>query len=267
MDTVIIFLVFLTFIIHLVGTLAYSVRISGTRTGTLALSFALFNIMILGSRTANVFQGPLLAKRIEQNLAQGGMHGAANDFRVLLIAATGATLIGVLFTPTFQRLFTGAVEKFKDYRSITRLIFKGITPAGMAYIWNSLAVPSKGNLKFFKNRYHIPFRYVLYNTIATAVWSAGVFSAFYACYLNPDVRVTSSQLSSIINGVATIIFMVFIDPYFSMLTDDVASHKVEQGYFRRSIIWLGVSRLAGTLLAQLILVPAAMLIVFVAEKI
>ena len=267
MDTVIIFLVVLTFIIHLVGTLAYSVRISGTRTGTLALSFSLFNIMILGSRTANSFQGPLLAKRIEQNLGQGIIHGAATDFRVLLIAATGATLMGVLFTPTFQRLFTGAVEKFKNYRSITRLIFKGMTPAGLVYIRNSLAVPSRGNLRFFKNHYHIPYRYVLYNTAATAVWSAGVFSALYAGYLNPDVRVTSSQLSSIINGVATIIFIVFIDPYFSMLTDDVASRKVDQGYFRRSIIWLGASRVAGTLLAQLILVPAAMLIVIVAEKI
>ena len=66
MDPILIFLIFLTFIIHLVGTLAYSIRISGTRAGTIAVSFALFNIMILGSRTANTFQGPLLAKRIEQ---------------------------------------------------------------------------------------------------------------------------------------------------------------------------------------------------------
>ena len=94
-----------------------------------------------------------------------------------------------------------------------------------------------------------------------------MFSALYASYLNPDVRVTSSQLSSIINGVATIILILFIDPYFSMLTDDVAGKRVDQGYFRRSIIWLGVSRFAGTLLAQLILVPAAVMIVFVAEKI
>ena len=47
MDTTIIFPVIFTFIIHLVGTLGYSVRISGTRTGTIALSFALFNIILL----------------------------------------------------------------------------------------------------------------------------------------------------------------------------------------------------------------------------
>ena len=267
MDPILIFLIFLTFIIHLVGTLAYSIRISGTRAGTIAVSFALFNIMILGSRTANTFQGPLLAKRIEQSLTHGFLQGAATDFRLLLIAATGATLLGILVTPTFQRLFTGAVDKFKDYRSISRMLLKGVTPKGLAYIGSSITIPSKENLSFYKNHDHIPFRYILYNTIATAAWSTGVLSALYAAYLNPDVRVTSSQLSSIINGVATIILIVFIDPYFSILTDDAAGKRIEQGYFRRSIIWLGASRLAGTLLAQLILIPAAMLIVIVSEKI
>lgn len=267
MDTTIIFLVVLTFIIHLIGTLAYSVRITGTRTGTIAVSFALFNIMILGSRTANTFQGPLLAKRIEQNLAQDILDGTATDFRVLLLASTVATLTGIIVTPIFQRLFTEAVEKFKDYRSVSRLIAKGMTPSGLAHIRAYMAIPSKGNLRFYRYSDHIPLKYVLYNTIATAVWTTGVFSALYAGYLNPDVRVTSSQLSSIINGVATIILIVFIDPYFSMLTDDVAGKRIGQAYFRRSIIWLGVSRFAGTLLAQLILVPASVLIVFVAEKI
>lgn len=267
MDSVLIFLIFLTFIIHLVGTLAYSVRISGTRSGTIAVSLALFNIMILGSRTANSFQGPLLAKRVEQNLVEGILQGPVMDFRILLITASAATLFGLIVMPTFQRIFTKAVEKFRDYRSVTRLILKSVTPAGLAYIRNSIAIPSKENLNFYKNHDHIPYRYILLNTVAIAVWSTGVFSALYAGYLDPHVRVTSSQLSSIINGAATIILLVFIDPYFSILTDDAVNKKVSQPYFRRSIIWLSVSRFAGTLLAQIILIPAAMLIVFVAEKI
>jgi Amj-like protein len=58
----------LTFVIHLIGTLAYSVRIAGSRTGRIALSLSLFNILILVSRTSNSFQAPLLAKRVEQHL-------------------------------------------------------------------------------------------------------------------------------------------------------------------------------------------------------
>jgi hypothetical protein len=267
MDTNILLLAVLTFVIHMIGTLAYSVRISGTRTGTIAVSFALFNIMVLGSRTANTFQGPILAKRVEENLAHGIINGTVTAFRVMLFAASAATLFGIFATPTFQRLFTKAVKKFRDYHSIIRLILRGFSPAGLYHIRSSITIPSKGNLRFFKCREHIPCRYIFYNIIATAVWSTGVFSALYAGYLNPEVRVTSSQLSSVINGVATIVLLIFIDPYFSLLTDDVANNKICQAYYRRSIIWLDLSRLAGTMLAQLLLVPAAMIIVFIAEKI
>ena len=62
----------LTFVIHLIGTLAYAVRIAGVRTGRIAVSFALFNILVLVSRTSNSFQGPFLAKRIERNISNAG---------------------------------------------------------------------------------------------------------------------------------------------------------------------------------------------------
>ena len=63
MDTQLVTICLLTFVIHLVGTLAYSVRIAGVRTRRIAVSFALFNILVLVSRTSNSFQGPFLAKR------------------------------------------------------------------------------------------------------------------------------------------------------------------------------------------------------------
>src|ERR1044072_7032160 len=61
----------LTFVIHLIGTLAYSVRIAGARTRRIAISLSLFNILVLVSRTSNSFAAPLLAKRVEQNIARG----------------------------------------------------------------------------------------------------------------------------------------------------------------------------------------------------
>ncbi len=75
---------------------------------------------------------------------------------------------------------------------------------------------------------------------------------------------TSSQLSSVVNGVATILMFGFVDPYLSVLTDDVAGGKIDEAYYRRSIVWLTGSRLAGTVLAQVLLVPAAIWIAFVA---
>ena len=71
MTTQIAFVLALTFLINLITTLSYSVRIVGIRTGRIAVSFALFNILVLISRTANGFQAPLLASTIEKNINSG----------------------------------------------------------------------------------------------------------------------------------------------------------------------------------------------------
>jgi hypothetical protein len=106
---------------------------------------------------------------------------------------------------------------------------------------------------------------VAVNTVAMAIWTVGVFSALYAGYLRPELRLTSSQLSSVVNGVATILMFGFVDPYLSVLTDDVAGGRLDEPYYRRSIVWLTGSRLAGTVLAQVLLVPAAVWITYVAR--
>jgi hypothetical protein len=60
---------------------------------------------------------------------------------------------------------------------------------------------------------------------------------------------------------------MFIDPHMSGMTDDVVEGKVSEGQFRKAIVWLVGSRLAGTLLAQALLVPAALVIASVARMI
>jgi hypothetical protein len=59
---------------------------------------------------------------------------------------------------------------------------------------------------------------------------------------------------------------VLIDPQLSLLTDDVLEGRESEAGFRRAIVWLAGSRFAGTILAQFLLVPAASLIVAVAER-
>ena len=111
----------LTFVIHLVGTLAYSVRIAGTRTRRIALSLSLFNILILVSRTSNSFQAPLLAKRVESQLLVDPTANSTMDFRVLLLSATLATVVGALLIPTCQRVLARWVTAIGQRRSIWAL--------------------------------------------------------------------------------------------------------------------------------------------------
>src|SRR6185312_5901577 len=128
----------LTFVIHLIGALAYAARIAGVRTRRIAVSFALFNVLVLVSRTSNSFQGPFLAKRIEAALKGGAAVHLLSDFRWLILAATAGAAAGALATPTFQRIFSRAVLHFQAHRSLPKLLLHGFAKGGLAYIRDSV---------------------------------------------------------------------------------------------------------------------------------
>src|SRR3546814_21027676 len=86
----------LTFSIHLIGALAYAARIAGVRTRRIAMSFALFNVLVLVSRLSNSFLGPFLAKRIETALADGTGEHLLAEFRIILLSATAAAIFGAI---------------------------------------------------------------------------------------------------------------------------------------------------------------------------
>ncbi len=260
----------LTFIIHIIGTLAYSVRIAGIRTRRIAVSLALFSILMLLSRTSNSFLGPFFsltfAKRVETGIDQ---HVAAStlliDFRWLLFSASLATILGAILIPTFQRAFCRAVEHFQVHRSVPKLLLHAVFKGGLPHLKTSAGLPKPANVTGLRQKSGVSISMTAMNVIATALWTVGVFAALYAGVLDPSVRVTSSTLSSIINGGATIMMAVFIDPHMSGMTDDVIEGKIEESQFRRAVVWLVGSRLAGTLIAQFLLVPSAVVIVGVAK--
>jgi hypothetical protein len=60
---------------------------------------------------------------------------------------------------------------------------------------------------------------------------------------------------------------VFIDPFLSVMTDDVVLGKTSESLFRKYIVYMVIARVAGTLIAQIIFLPAAKLISMVAGMI
>jgi general stress protein CsbA len=265
MDIQLLTICVLTFIIHLVGTLAYSVRIAGIRTGRIAVSFAIFNILVLVSRTSNSFQGPFLAKRVESNLLHENSHNLLTDFRWFLLSATLATLAGAFITPTFQRLFSKAVSHFSVHRSVLRVLIGPFSISGFSAMKSSITLPARANLAIGTGL-AVSARLLTLNAAAVALWTVGVFASLYAGYLHPNFRVTASTLSSLVNGGATILMFMLIDPQLSILTDDVVDGKLSESGFRRVVVWLVGSRCVGTLLAQVLLLPASWLIGYVAER-
>jgi hypothetical protein len=267
MDTQLLIICGLTFVIHVIATLAYAVRIAGVRTRRIAVSFSLFGIIALVSRTANSFQGPFIAKRVELDIAHHMANGLLGDFRLFLLTATVASIVGAFLIPAFQRYFSRAVDHFQANRSIPRLLLRIFSRGGVGYIRLGARLPSRHNVTQLATGAGVSWKVIGLNVIAMAIWTVGVFASLYAGYLKPDLRVTCANLSSVINGFATVVLAVVIDPQVSVMTDDVIEGRISENSFRRAITTLAGARVLGTLCAQAVLVPAALIIVRIAELI
>ena len=83
--------------------------------------------------------------------------------------------------------------------------------------------------------------------------------------IEPDLRATCITLSSIVNGIATLLMTVFIDPQLSIMTDDVIDGKCTEEEFRLCVVGLVGSKTVGTFASILLLLPTSYLIVLVAK--
>ncbi len=265
MDRQLLIICLLTAGINLIGTLAYAARIAGVRTRRIAMSFALFNILVLVSRTSNSFLGPFLAKRIENRIVHGGGDSLFLDFQIVLASASIAVAVGIVLVPSGQRLFARAIGYFQQHRSTAKLILKTASPTGLKTVRDALHPPSLVHLCNLAKPRGVGWGVLLANCLAQALITVGVVASLYAGYLNPEFRVTASQLSAVINGFATILLFALIDPQLSVMTDDAVEGRVSEALFRRTIVWISFSRLAGTILAQVLLLPSAQLIAWIAN--
>lgn len=255
----------LTFLIHLILTSAHAVQLTAVRTKRVTTSFALFNLVLLVSRTAVSLQSPLLAKWIESKIQEGVTVGTY-EFRLIILVSTIGTIIGAFLIPSFQRLLSKAVMKFNVKKTILKLLYFGLKRSSLKQLPTQIRFPDPDNFKF--SSYFMkdfPYKVFFLSVIMNALITTGVLSSLYAGFIDPSVRATSSTLVAVVNGGAMIILMIFIDPYLSLLTDAVVNDNFPEATFRKTIRILVISRLIGTVLAQFLFVPFAYLITLVAN--
>ncbi|AGK99110.1 lipid II flippase Amj family protein [Clostridium pasteurianum] len=265
MPVAIVIVLILTFVIYIVSTLSYSVRIVGIKTGRIAISFAVFNIFSLIARTANTIQAPLLSKSIEESIRVGRAGEFLYVFRWILALSTIGAIVGAILMPTFIKLFSKTVNSFSVYKSVPKLLVHSFSKAGIEQFKKSISKPKRENISQLKSLRRIPKKIIILNIMACSISTVGVVAALYAGCLNPDLRTTCSNLAPVINGSSTILITIFIDPYTSMLTDDVIRGECSELQFSRCIIFIVFGLILGTILAQLLLVPAAMIIESIAK--
>jgi hypothetical protein len=185
----------------------------------------------------------------------------------LIILVSGiATVIGACFIPTFQRIFYRGVLRFSIDKSIPKLIIHSFSKTGINYMKECIAIPVSTNITKI-NFKKLPIKIIIFNIIAVSLITVGSLATIYAGKIAPDLRATCITLSSIINGVATVLMSIFIDPQLSIMTDDVMEGKCTEEDFRSCVVAMVGSKSVGTFASLLLLIPSSYLIVFIAKAI
>ncbi|WP_066637120.1 lipid II flippase Amj family protein [Desulfolucanica intricata] len=277
-------------VIHMINTLIYAVRLSGVRTQRLATALSLFQVIFLLSSTANLIQAPLLSSIVEQAINQGLQHAVqaeriaeivlspfyqeqlallSKDIRFVIGAASVGTLIGWVLIPPFVKFFTRAILIFDEVGSVPRVFLMVVfSPRRVREILQRrkpevIPEQNENNFKFTS----IPKGFLLFNIIITGFYTVGVLSSLYAGALYPQFRQTAGFLAGIINGVAAILMATIVDPTAARITDQALRGARAEKDVRQMTYYLAATRLVGTVFAQVILIPSAYVIKYVAQAI
>lgn len=253
-------------IITMIETLAYSTRISGVRVKLIATALSLFGTLVIVSRFSTMIQQPLTAKLIaEVPKNSNPLNYIEEQYRILIWVTTLGVLFGILLFPTFINIFSRAIIQLSNQRgSVIALFIKHFNRTGFKKFFMCFRLPRLTYLKGITLK-TIPKRLFVINVIISAVFTIGVLSSIYASMLVPKYSQAALMSSGIINGIATILLTLFIDPKASVLADRVMKKQTDYIYLKSYSLTMISSKLLGTIAAQFLFIPAAYYVAWFAK--
>ncbi|PFB70646.1 lipid II flippase Amj family protein [Bacillus cereus] len=264
MSITLIFIMAFTIIIHAVETSSYSIRLAGVRLKKIAVALSVVGMVLLISRTSNLLQAFLIGGIVDEAKLDSSID-LEHIIRLVLLSASIGTLLAIILYPTLTKLFGYFIQNFETDGSFIRMM-KTNNIQKLKYTNKYVRFPKLEMIHRLRIG-GIPKRIMLINMFATAIYTAGVLSALYASFLNPDYATNASTASGLVNGFATILLTVLLDPRIALLTERALQSEHGAESMSKMYGWLMISRLFGTLLAQLLFVPGAYWILWIIELI
>jgi hypothetical protein len=246
-----------TGIIHFIETIASSMRLAGVRTKNIATSLSFVNATLLVSRLSNMLQAPILGGMVDSAILKHDTSFLLSQFRMVVFAAFIGNLIGAALVPFFVSVFTEGIAEFEKIGSLPKLLMGTFHPKNLASMARKFRLPSKRTFSRL-SLHNIPKWFILWNLLMVSIYAIGVLASLYAGARVPEYRVTATQLSGIVNGIATILLTLLVDPTCALLTDQAIKGKRKEDDVRTMVFYIIAGRLLGTLLiSQLIFLPAS----------
>ena len=232
----------------------------------IATSISLFNLFVTASRLANMFYSPMLGSisdkastLVKAGQAAAGIHQYDLQLRVIIFAGTLGTVAGALLLPAFLHLYRRGIASFERSGSVPRALMRLADPGVIAGIARSVRAPRPATWARFKTG-HVPLKLIAANVVVTAIYAVGVVAAAYASIIDPHSARTALLASGLVNGIATISFTLIVDPTSAFITDQAVRGERPVEEVKSLVFYLSLSAVAGTLVSQAILYPAAVFI-------
>jgi Alternate to MurJ len=238
-------------------------RLAGVRAGRVATGLTLFNLFATSSRLINLFYGLLLSSLTDHARVARDAAGFDSDMRLIMLAATVGTIAGGAMIPWIARIMHRGIAAFERTGSLPGALARMASPSVLAWMWSEFRLPTAASLRYSAKA--LPKSALLWNTVVMAFWVAGPLAALYASVLAPGVTATCIAASGLITGVATVTLTLIVDPAAALITDQAASGSRPEADLKAMLLYLVATAIAGTLLAQLLLYPAANVIALVAR--
>ncbi len=262
---------FFTFLINIAESLAYSMRYSGLKTKQIAISMSFVSSTLLISRLSNMFQSPLFGKMVDVTAKANSTAALLNletSFRVVIFSGFVGVFLAALLTPTMIKIYDLAINNFLKIGSLPRMFaYTLMSPRKMLKISKCFTLPRLSMLKDISLK-NLPKKFLVLNCFVASIYAIGVLASLLAGAYLPDLRATALMLSGIVNGVATIMFTLMVDPTGARITDQ-AVHGVRPAADVKSVVfYLIFSRMIGLLIiSQIILMPSVSYIMAIAKLI
>jgi hypothetical protein len=255
--TALIVVCILTGLIHFTETLASSMRVAGVRTKNIATSLSFVNATLLISRMSNMFQAPLLGGMVDTSIITHNTSNLQSEFRIIIFAAFIGNVVAAVLVPFFVTVFTHGINEFEHIGSLPRVILSGFHPKNLLHIPKIFRLPTKDTFKRISLK-GIPKTFLVLNILMVSIYAIGVLCSLYAGARVPEYRITATQLSGIVNGMATILFTLLVDPTCALITDQAIKGKRKEDDVRTMVFYIIAGRILGTLIiSQLIFLPAS----------
>lgn len=179
-----------------------------------------------------------------------------DQLRVMVGASTLGTLTAIVLFPSAVILFSRMIAHLEISGSLPQMVRDSVSIRKLKNARTHLRFPKLAMLSKLRIG-GIPKRLVIMNCAVTAIYTIGVLAALLASAMSLEHSTAASQASGMINGAATILLTILIDPQIGLLTDKVLRREKDVHALNKVFGLLMLSRLLGTMLAQLLLVPAA----------